>query len=530
MGYTQAILEKLEENRKKTIKDGEKSLKKRKDTLKDTTEKKVNAVEFFNNLTDTEKKQFQMEIARKKARENYGEYLKYVYGDTYIITRFHSFLIKLCQSVVEKVENGQMVRLCISVPPQKGKSRTITSTLPSWFLMRNPDRESMITGYNADIALEFSNNNRQLIKQYGKELFNVEVSDSQDSKDRFLIKNHVGGMRGAGILGGLTGFGGSLVIVDDPYKNGEEADSQDNREKISSTFRDSVLTRVRGVGNACIVIHTRWRDDDLIGELEKTGDWIVINIPEVWESGIDRYLNRKIGEPLCPELGFTVEWCEMQKKSLGMKKWMALHQGKPYIESGNLIQKSDIKYYTKTTRPLSFEELTLSCDLSFGGKREDNDPCCMTLWGRNGADHYLLKIINRKMNYPDVIREIRTLSSLYPQMRKKIVERKANGQAVIDTLNSEIGGIVAYSPKESKEARLQLVLPYFEAGNVFFPNQEIEPKIEEFEQQLLRFPKTTHDDFVDTITQYLLNYEYRYGGKIDTDNRYSQFAKIIRGF
>ena len=114
---------------------------------------------------------------------------------------------------------------------------------------------------------------------------------------------------------------------------------------------------------------------------------------------------------------------------------------------------------------------------------------------------------------------------------KKIVETKASGNALIDTLNREIGGFVGYDPKMlSKEDRLKLCLPYFESGNVYFPDETIDKDSDEYINQMVKFPKSTHDEIVDITTQYLLNYEYKYSGRIRTDNEYIYLADAFRGF
>ena len=492
--------------------------------------KKENVLDFYQNMSPNERAIFDKELEKKKIRDNYAMYLKYIYPN-YIFTKFHALICNICQSVVEKVENGQKVKICISVPPQHGKSMTVTETLPSWFIGRNPDLRCIVTAYNSDVAEKFGNKNRQLVKQYGEEIFGIKISESQDNKTIWDIDKHQGGMLATGILGGLTSNGGALVIVDDPFKNGEEANNGDLRQKVYDTFADSVVTRARGKGNAIIVIHTRWHDDDLIGRLSRTGEWVVINIPCVWEKGEDRLLHRKIGQTLCPELGFDSEWAISMQKLLGARKWNALYQGKPYIDGGNIIKRDDIRFYNKANEPIVYDELVLSCDLSFGGTKKDNDPYCMTLWGRNGGNHYLLKVFDKRASFTETNRTIRMICNEYPQLRKKIIERKANGQATIELLGQEIGGFIPFDPKNmSKEDRLHAVSSYFEAGNIYFPNEDIMPNIETYIDQLLRFPSVEHDDFVDTLSQYLLNYEYRYGGKIDTDSRYKQFSKLIRGF
>ena len=135
------------------------------------------------------------------------------------------------------------------------------------------------------------------------------------------------------------------------------------------------------------------------------------------------------------------------------------------------------------------------------------------------------------MSFQETLQQLRILSSNYPQARKKIVEAKANGLATIETLNREIGGFIEFNPgSKSKQERFENVIPLIESGNVYFPNEKLDPTIEDDIEEMLKFPNATHDDFVDMLSQYLLNYEYRYGGKVDTDNRFTLLANAIRGF
>ena len=413
-------------------------------------------------------------------------------------------------------------------------SMTVTESLPSWFLGRNPDLRCILTAYNGDIAEKFGDKNRQKVKDFGKDIFGIEISDSQDNKTLWDIKGHQGGLYSAGILGGLTSNGGALIIVDDPFKNGEEANNKTIRDRVWEIFGDTVSTRVRIEGAVTIVIHTRWHEDDLIGRIMKAelgNEVICVNLPAIWEKGEDKLMHRRIGETLVPERGMTTDFLEKQKKLLGIRKFYALYQGMPFVEGGEIVKRDYFKFYTKASLPSVFEEITMSCDLSFGStKNSFDDPCGIGIFGRVGGNHYLLEYIIKKLSFTDTLERIRYFCGKYPMMKKKLIEAKANGNATIEILNREIGGFVAYNPKESKEERLNLCLPFFEAGNVFFPSEEIDKNIEEQIQVFLRFPKVTHEEIVDITTQYLLNYQYKYSGKLNTDKRYSQLAKAIRGF
>ena len=530
-------IEKVKEENAKRNKQREKDLKQMSKeqspkNVKENFEHRENVLDFYNNLSVDERRALDKQLEYKKIRDSYLQYLKYT-TKGFITTKFHIFLASLCQWAVEKVERGEKVRICISVPRRHGKSHTVTEKLPSWFIGRNPELGVIITGYNADIAQKFGDKNRQLVKKYGKELFGIDISESQDNKTLWNIADHEGGVVSTGILGSLTGNGGSLIIVDDPFKNEEEANNPETRDKVYRNFASCILAGVQGVGNAVIVIHTRWHDDDLIGRLEKDGGWYIVNIPAVWKSeyGEDKIFKRRVGETLCPELGFDAQWAAEMEKTLGKKMFSTLMQGRPYVEGGNIIKREWLRFYDSKTKPENFEELTLSCDLTFGGTSKESDPYCMTLWGRKCADHYLLKIWDKKASFNETLKTIRIICSTYPELKRKLVEKKANGQATIETLGKEIGGFVPYDPKNtSKEDRLRSVSPYFEGGNIYFPSEELQPDIENYISQLLKFPNCTHDDFVDTISQYLLNYEYRYSGKVATDSATVLLAKAIRGY
>ena len=512
----------LKKHQKKTIYDN----------IKTISNDKANAINYYDNLSESDKIAFQKELHKKKIRDNYLYYLKYIYGEDYKLTRFHTLLASICQNVVEKIERGEKVYICISCPPQHGKSQTITETLPSWFLGRNPDLRCITTAYNSDIAEKFGDKPRQQVKKYGKELFGIEISDSQDNKTIWNIKDHQGGMYSTGINGALTSNQGALIIVDDPIKNEIEAENPSIRDQIWANFSTSLWTRQRGAGCGIIIIQTRWHEDDLIGRVldnDFDNKWLYINIPCVWESGVDKLLNRKIGETLCPDLGFDSKWANTTQKMLGARRWNALYQGKPFVDKGEIVNRDMIKLYSKQTCPPSFDELVLSCDLSFGAKKSE-DPNGIGVWGRVGANHYLLKVINKKLSFTEVLDRIRFICAEYPTMKKKIVESKASGSALIDTLNKEIGGFIGYDPKMlSKEDRLKLCLPYFESGNVFFPDESIDKDSETYIEQLIRFPRATHDEIVDITTQYLLNYEYKYSGHFNTDSQFAIFSKAIRG-
>lgn len=522
-------------NRSELIKQDKKRKSYKKDKsilpMEHEIEQKLNAVKYYEGLSDAEKLEFKEEIKKKKLREDYGSYVQYVFGKNYIMTNFHKVLCALCQKGIEMAMNGKQARFLLSTPPQVGKSKTLTETLPSWFIGKYPDHSCIITSYNATTAEKFGDRNRQKVKDYGKDIFGVQISDSQDNKTLFQIKGHEGQVLSTGIDGSLTSNPATLIIVDDPFKNGADAESIERRNTVHELYRDSVLTRARKLGSCIIVVHTRWHEDDLIGRLAKNNGYYVINFPAIWEKGVDQLLHRKVGEALCPEIGLNVEYCSQAKEDFGSRVWNALYQGKPFVDGGNIIKRENIRFYNKQSKPTQFDEITLSCDLSFGGVKKENDPNCGVVWGRQGGNHYLLGRFNKKCGFQETISLIKLLCAEYPTMRKKLIEAKANGKATIEMLSQQVSGVVGFDPKgASKEQRFQLVAPYFESGNVYLPDESIDKNIEEVVEQLLKFPNVAHDEYVDTTSQYLLDYSYKHDcGSINTNGYYATISEVFRG-
>ena len=135
-----------------------------------------------------------------------------------------------------------------------------------------------------------------------------------------------------------------------------------------------------------------------------------------------------------------------------------------------------------------------------------------------------------RLTFTEMCEMIKIVSATYPLARKKIVEKKANGQAVIDTLNSEIGGFVAYDPKMTdKVGRANAISPYIQSGNVWFPKESVDNTIEEMIEEMMTFPNSDHDDEVDAMTQYLNVWATNTNGKFNTSNTIISFSKVIRG-
>ena len=379
-------------------------------------------------------------------------------------------------------------------------SQTITETLPSWYIGKHPNKRVIEISYNKEFAIRFGRRNKRKIVEYGKEIFGIEVSKEASKTQEFEIANHSGGMLSAGIGTAVTGQRANLLIIDDPVKNRAEANSKSRRDLIYdewlSTFRSRLAPHSK-----VILIMTRWHEDDLAGRLLDEEDNIkYLRFPCECEDEKD-LLHRKIGDSLCPDIGKDRAWLEATKATMlsesGTMTWNALYQGRPTAKEGNIIERDWWQYYEGTPEVVDY---VMSVDATFKDS-EQSDFVAIQVWGKTGANLYLIDAVKKRLNFPDTIVEIRRLRATYPQCVTTLIEDKANGSAIITMLRKELFGIIAVEPNGSKMSRVQAILGAIESGNVYLPKDK--RFTTDFVEECSSFPNGAHDDQVDCMSQAL---------------------------
>ena len=397
------------------------------------------------------------------------------------------------------IAGGKLKRLIINLPPRHGKSEFVSKFFPAWYLGRFPSKSILFASYESDFAASFGQKARDVFNEFGKPIFGLRVHPTIAAASRWAIDRQVGEMKTAGVGAGLTGKGADLLIIDDAIKGAETALSKTQRDKIWDWYRSEAYTRLEPNG-AIILIQTRWHEDDLTGhvlrEAKETGeDWTILNLPALAEPG--DILGRAEGEPLWPSR-FTVEDLNRIKLALGGFWWASLYQQRPAPAEGGILKKTWFRYYN--VLPTYFDEVILSCDLAFKDLKT-SAYVVLQIWGRIGADKYLITQVRDKMDFPTTVKAIRRLCAQYPEAKAKLIEEAANGAAVISTLKHEIPGIIAILAHGSKEARVHAISAQVEAGNVFLP--ELAYWVEDFVEECLTFPNGLYMDQVDAMSQAL---------------------------
>lgn len=462
-------------------------------------------------------------LEARLARSNFSDYIRYVRPE-YDFQPFHGILARKLQAFAK----GEIKRLMVFMPPQHGKSEQSSRLLPSWIHGIEPDKRIIATSYGAELASSFNRDVQRIMdsdaylevfpatRLWGENVRAVSQSAYLRNSDVFEIVGRKGGYRSAGVDGAVTGMPADFLLIDDPYKNYREACSPTIRKRVKD-FYTSVLWTRQQKDSGILIMQTRWHEQDLCGwlleEQNKGGEfadvWETLSFPAMLEHESERHPEdkRKLNEPLWPTK-YDERHLRVTKRTLGSVQWSALYQQSPKPAEGVLIKAEWLRHYK--VMPTHFDEQIQSWDMSFGSQSVDASFVVGSVYGRIGARILLLAQVRGQWDFPESIAQIGQLSKRFPKATRKLVERKANGQAVIDTLKKKIQGLIPINPLGSKESRMAAVSPLYEAGNVEYPDESLAPWIRDHEDEILTFPNARTDDRVDTETQ-ALNYFRRSG-------------------
>ena len=445
--------------------------------------------------------------ARKGADSSLMDFIQYTKVDFNPSTHHHYLSNKL-----EGVINGDINRLIVTMPPRHGKSEMASRRLPAYYLGKHPTREIICATYNSDFAAEFGRNVREIVntEEYKNVFPDVGIKSTDRAADRWAVLQG-GGFRAAGVGGGLTGRGGHLIIIDDPIKSREEADSKLQRDRVWDWYRSVVYTR-QAPNCAFIVIQTRWHDDDLAGRLLSESDgegenWELVNFPAIASGGDD--LGRKQGEPLWPNW-FPIQMLEQVRRTIGPREWSALYQQTPVEEDGAYFKRQWIEDYLYDRADLldkwksGAKNLHISGASDYAGTSNGGDYTVHMVVGVDDTHNIYILDLWRAQTTPeewvdafcDLVLEWgplrwgeesgQIIKSVGPFLQRRMLERQAYCARE------------PYSSTRDKATRARSIQARMAMGKVYWPRNQ--PWIGEMMHEMLRFPAGVHDDMVDALS------------------------------
>ena len=424
-------------------------------------------------------------------------------------TDFHmNWHIEVMAAKLDAVRKGKIRRLIINVPPRHLKSLCASIALPAWCLGHNPAAQMLCVSYAQDLSDKLARDCRNIVmSRWFQQLFPTRISTMKQSVQEFATTSH--GYRMATSIGGvLTGRGADLIIIDDPLKP-EEALSEAQRRTANQWYDHTLYSRLNDKKHGTIVvIMQRLHEDDLVGHVLEQEDWEMVRFPAIAEANEThkietpfgmRQFDRKINDLLHPEREPS-ETLDRIRKTIGEYNFAGQYQQAPSPLGGGMIKSSWFATYRSDELPANFERVVQSWDTA-NKATELSDFSVCTTWGIKQKRLYLLHVLRRRMDYPELKRVVREQQQLH-RASIVLIEDKASGTQLIQELISEgFYGVKRYKPELDKVMRMHAQTAIIENGFVYLPREA--PWLPLYQHELATFPMGRHDDQVDSTSQFL---------------------------
>lgn len=359
------------------------------------------------------------------------------------------------------------VRLTISVPPRHGKTELLLCGIV-WLLANDPSAMVAYVSYAASLA----RNKSRIARDYAQ-YAGLTPRDDANAAHEWLFPEG-GGLRSSGLSGQLTGHGYQTIIIDDPQKDRQSAESRLIQQRNIEWFTSTASTRLTPTGSV-IVCHTRWHENDLIGHLKKETDkyirtrgedgewWEHVNLPAIDEDGD--------GYALCPEL-WPRHLLLRKKRAVGAYDWASLYQGEPRPRGARLFKMEPERYSFRDT---TGRRIVIGVDVAGTASTKANWTVAVVMaFAGRGEDLRadVLEVHRWQVEIPQVCRNLEDLQKRYSGV-PLVVEGSGIGKPVVQLLRETNPRLrlTAVYPVSDKWIRAQTYAAAWNDGRVRLPER-----------------------------------------------------------
>lgn len=446
-------------------------------------------------MTPQLEKHITYEAKLELARRDFFDYCELMAPDFY--KRSRQYLVQLANTLQEFVFNSPKKVLVISIPPRTGKSRT-ASLFAEWTFGKDPTKKIMTGSYNETLSTQFAKTVRNTIQTQKVEPFipvfsdvfpDVKIKQGDAAMNMWSLEGQYSSYLATSPSGTATGFGCSLMIIDDVIKNAQEANNQLTKQGHYEWFTNTMLSRLEE-GGKVIIIMTRWASDDLAGRIINhfQDDAEIISLKALQDDGT----------MLCEDV-LSRESYEEKKKLMSPDIFYANYQQEPIDLKGQLY--TSFKTYDSLPQ---FEKIQSYTDTADTG----SDYLCSIIYGIYQKEAYILDVIYT--NAPMEITEPLVAKHIYEyKVNQADIESNNGGRGfsrqishyLTNTYNTNHTIIRPFHQSKNKQARI-LSNATWVMEHIYFP-QNWHNKYPEFYKAITSYQregKNLHDDAPDALT------------------------------
>jgi phage terminase large subunit-like protein len=429
--------------------------------------------------------------------------------------------ITLLVDLLEKLERGDIQRLCISLPPRFGKTTLCSQLFPAWCIGRDARRSVILANHSSELANGFSRKAKNYVESSLWPFPKITMSEDSRATHRWNVSPGGGGLYSVGVNSGLTGVGMDIGIVDDPVN---DALSQVERDQAWSWFKEVFFPR-QNADARLLVVSARLAVDDVVGHLMESEDahlWRFVSLPAVNAYGNE--LGLPEGEPLWDR--FDLKALAERRTAMGLGPYESQYQQNPSVSAGGRIfSLSDFPTYEILPQPkaLSTEAELMSRilgpdqDISRYSRPVDRffkvtgaDFAGIDNTSSGGSYHAMVSLLFDANTGDIYITDAERCRNVTRQelmaFATRHLERNAPSLVVVE--EAAAGGFVSgfltrtrwpvrlVQPKVSKEARAMQALPLVEAHKVHLPQRAVFGDM--LRQEIAEFP-SRYTDLCDSM-------------------------------
>ena len=420
-------------------------------------------------------------LNRRAARKSLLAFTEYT-NPVYIAAEHHK---QICEKL-EAVERGEIDRLMVFMPPRHGKSELASRRFPAWYLGRNPNKSIIAASYNSELAGDFGRTARNIVggQEFGR-LFDTGLAQDSRAAERWNTEQG-GAYVAAGVGTAITGRGANVLLIDDPLKERQEADSETTRNSVWNWYTSTAYTRLMP-GGRIVVIQTRWHEDDLSGWLlseHQHEGWEVLNLPAIDDAGV----------ALWPEQ-YDIEALGKIQRAIGARDWSALYQQRPAPEEGDYFKSEWLKPYDKQP---ARDTLNIYGASDYAVTADGGDYTCHVVIGVDPENNiYLLDLWRKQAASDEWVEAFCELVKRWKPIgwAEETGQINAGVGPFLTRRQRETGAYVAreqFPTRGDKAVRAQSIRGRMALGGLYVPMQS--PWFPALRSELLSFPAGRNDD------------------------------------